>query len=194
MLRYISFNVKKITKQNLREKILGFLRNQKEEDRSAKSGVILNKLLKLPEFQKAQTVLFYMPFDGEVNTLDMIKKAKEMGKKIGLPRILRKVKEIIPVLTYCLDKELEMGPYGIQQPKDDSKMALKIEDLDMVVVPGVAFDGQNNRLGRGGGYYDRFLRKLPSQIPTIGLAFDFQLIERLPRQEHDVAVARVLVN
>ena len=65
----------------------------------------------------------------------------------------------------------------------------------MVIVPGLAFDKHNNRLGRGAGYYDRFLSTLPTDIPTVGLAFDFQIIDRLPQQkEHDIPVSHVLVN
>ena len=69
------------------------------------------------------------------------------------------------------------------------------DELDLVVVPGLAFDKRNNRLGRGQGYYDRFLKTLPRGVPTIGLAFDFQIVDTIPqRKEHDVAVDCVLVN
>lgn len=183
------------TKKSLREKILTLLRNHKEEDRVAKSRVIFDKLLKLPEFRKALTILFYFPFDGEVNTTEMIKQAKKMGKRIGLPRIMKGKKRIIPSIVHSLDEDLEPGPYGIQQPIGTRLQTLDVQNLDMVVVPGVAFDKRNNRLGRGGGYYDRFLKSLPSLTPTIGLAFDFQIVDHLPQQkEHDIPVSKVLVN
>jgi 5-formyltetrahydrofolate cyclo-ligase len=94
-----------------------------------------------------------------------------------------------------LEEGLEAGPYGIKQPKLAQAQALADETLDMVVVPGVAFDKQNNRLGRGGGYYDRFLGSLSPRTVTVGLAFDFQIVDTLPFQEkHDVSVSRVLIN
>jgi len=68
-------------------------------------------------------------------------------------------------------------------------------DIDLVIVPGVAFDADKNRLGRGGGYYDRFLSTLPAATPTIGLAFDFQFIPAVPHHAgRDIAVSRVIVN
>ena len=182
------------TKKSLREKILTLLRNHKEEERVVKGRIIFDKLLKLPEFRKALTILFYFPFDGEVNTTEMIKQAKKMGKRIGLPRIVKGKKRIIPAIVHSLE-DLELGPYGIKQPKRNRLQTLDVQNLDMVVVPGVAFDKRNNRLGRGGGYYDRFLKSLPSLTPTIGLAFDFQIVDHLPQQkEHDIPVSKVLVN
>lgn len=183
------------TKKSLREKILTLLRNHKEEDRVAKSRIIFDKLLKLPEFRKALTILFYFPFDGEVNTVEMIKQAQKLGKRIGLPRIMKGKKRIIPAIVHSVEEDLEPGPYGIKQPKRGRLQALDVQTLDMVVVPGVAFDKCNNRLGRGGGYYDRFLKSLSSFTPTVGLAFDFQIVDYLPQQkEHDIPVSRVLVN
>jgi len=182
-----------ITKKSLREKILTLLRNQKEEERLSKSRVIHDRLFKTPEFQNATTILFYASFDGEVNTFEMINQAKKLGKTIALPRIIQSENILIPMLVNRLDESLEDGPYGTKQPPAQSQ-PVQVADLDAVIVPGVAFDRQKNRLGRGGGYYDRFLKTLPN-IPTIGLAFDFQIVDHFPPPEaHDVAVSRVLTN
>ncbi|MDP8211935.1 MAG: 5-formyltetrahydrofolate cyclo-ligase [Candidatus Zapsychrus exili] len=187
--------MEKQTKEVLRNKILTLLRNQKEEDRSVKSLCILNKLFKIPEFKNANTVLFYASFDGEVDTFEMIKQAKQLGKKIGLPRINKNDKEITPILVEYLEKDLEAGPYGIKQPIDNGTNRLDLNDIDLVCVPGVAFDKKNNRLGRGGGYYDRFLSRLSSRIPTIGLAFDLQIVDEIPLQKsHDIPVSQVILN
>ena len=182
-------------KQILRERILTLLRNQKEEDRLNKSLVIFDKLLNMLEFRNALTILFYASFDGEVYTFEMMKQAQKLGKEIGLPRFTKEEKQIIPVRVANPDKDLEPGPYGIMQPKASRAQTLSLEEIDMVIVPGVAFDKENNRLGRGGGYYDRFLKIIPRDIPSIGLAFDFQLVDRIPRQDaQDVPVSHVLVN
>ena len=92
------------------------------------------------------------------------------------------------------EKELEIGPFGIKQPKKDQIKPINLEDIDLVVVPGLAFDRKNNRLGRGGGYYDRFLKKLPSSASTVGLAFDFQIVENLPVTSLDVKVQALLTS
>lgn len=183
-------------KQDLRQKVLTLLRKQKEEERIAKSLVILDKLFKRPEFQGALTILFYAAFDGEVDTFEMMKRAQQSGKRIGLPYIVRNEKRMIPIVVESLEEDLETGPYGVRQPKHThSDRALSKDELDLVIVPGIAFDRNNHRLGRGQGYYDRFLRELSARTPTIGLAFDFQLVDRLPPpEEHDVPVSCVLIN
>lgn len=172
------------------------MRKQKEEERLAKSSVILNKLFKRPEFQKALTVLFYAAFDGEVDTFEMMQRAQQLGKKIGLPYLVRNEKRMIPTIVESIEDDLATGPYGVKQPKETSReKTLGTDELDLVIVPGVAFDRHNHRLGRGQGYYDRFLKGLSARTPTIGLAFDFQIVDHLPSQkEHDVPVSCVLVN
>jgi 5-formyltetrahydrofolate cyclo-ligase len=103
--------------------------------------------------------------------------------------------KIIPMAVASLETDLEPGPYGIRQPIEDKAKELGIEGLDMVIVPGVAFDKNNNRLGRGGGYYDRFLGDLSARTLKVGLAFDFQMVDSLPTQEkQDVPVSCVLTN
>ena len=182
-------------KKVLRERILTLLRNQKEEERLIKSLAIGRKLFQMEEFRKAELILFYASFDGEVETIEMMREAQKLGKTIGLPGIMKHEKEIIPASVVSLENGLEKGPYGIQQPKMDRAQILNEDLLDLVIVPGVAFDKQNNRLGRGGGYYDRFLRSLPPRALTVGLAFDFQIVDSLSSQEkHDVPVSRVLTN
>jgi 5-formyltetrahydrofolate cyclo-ligase len=182
-------------KKILREKILTLLRNQKEEYRQTKSLAIQKKLFLMHQFQKAKAILFYASFDGEVETFEMMKQAQRLGKKIGLPKIMLGQKEIIPLLADHLSADIHEGPYGIQEPVEVLGNRLTTNSIDMVIVPGVAFDEKNNRLGRGGGYYDRFLKTIPSGIPTVGLAFDFQIVSDLPVQpEHDVALTHVLVN
>ncbi len=147
------------------------------------------------EFQEAKNILFYASFDGEVETFDMMREAQKLGKKIGLPGIQKDEGKIIPTAVASLESDLEVGPYGIKQPKIDQAQTLKEDHFDMVIVPGVAFDKENNRLGRGGGCYDRFLGALSPDAVTVGLAFDFQIVDFLSSQEkHDVPVSCVLTN
>jgi len=182
-------------KKEIRNKILTLLRNQKEEDRLNKSKIILGKFFVLPEFQDAKTILWYASFDGEVDTFEMMKQAKALNKKITLPLINKEHSMIIPREIVNFEEGLQIGPYGIKEPKDECSKPIHRDQLDLVVVPGVAFDKQNHRMGRGGGYYDRFLAALSPTIPAIGLAFDFQIVDHLPHQsQHDVAVSRVIFN
>lgn len=181
-------------KKIIRQRILQLLKGQKEEERLQKSQVILEKLLATPEFQSAKTILFYASFGGEVETFEMMKSALQLGKQIALPMIRKEEKKIIPAVVHNLAIDLEPGPYGIPQPRLAATRALANEILDLVIVPGIAFDADRCRLGRGAGYYDRFLAEVPRATPSFGLAFDFQVVPSLPHQAHDVAVSRVIMN
>ena len=185
----------KETKSMIRKRLLNLLRNQKEEDRVRKSRVIFDRLFALPEFQRSQTIHFYASFDGEVETFEMMRQAQKLGKKIVLPATIKNQKKIVPFIIEDLEKDLKVGSHGIKEPRGMALKSLDLNDIDLVIVPGVAFDRQYNRLGRGAGYYDRFLSQIPTDTPTIGLAFDFQLVERLPQQKkHDIPVTRIIVN
>jgi len=178
-----------LTKQVLRSKILLKLKNHKEEDRKNKSRLIKNKLLKQKEFRKAKKVMFYIAMKGEVETREMIEIAKRLGKIIAVPVCVKNRASLRPAI---LDSHahLKKGPYGVEEPV--ISRFIKPEDLDLVITPGVAFDKKGNRLGRGKGYYDRFLSKLPKDTPSIGLAYRLQILPKVPTTFHDVSVKKVL--
>lgn len=178
-----------LTKQRLRSKILSILKTQKEEDRKRKSRLIEHKLFLSPIFKRAKTVMFYMSFDGEVDTTGMIKRAQKLGKKIAVPVCVRDRIMMRPAML-CDRGALRLGPYGIHEPV--TKELVRLGELDVVVVPGVAFDTEGRRLGRGKGYYDRFLKRLPSRTRTIGIAFDFQILPVVPTVIDDMSVDRVI--
>ncbi len=181
-------------KNKLRERFLESLRKQNEQDRLTKSRLIQKKLFDRPEFQAAKTILFYASFDGEVETFPMMQQATQLKKKIALPLITKGSKNFIPTLVTDPDS-LNEGPYGIRQPAYAREHVLDAKDIDLVVVPGLAFDKRHYRLGRGAGYYDRFLAGLPEDTPSLGLAFDFQFVDHLPHVEaHDITLTDVIVN
>ena len=177
-----------LTKAKLRSKILDRLRTQEDEERKRKSRVIKERLFKTRVFKKAKTVMFYSAFGGEVNTDEMIKEALKLGKRIAMP--ICKKNRIIKACLFGDKTHLARGPYGILEPVKEECLNLKF--LDLAIVPGLAFDRRGNRLGRGKGYYDRFLKKLTSKTASIGLAFDFQILPKIPAAKHDVRVDRVI--
>lgn len=180
-------------KSSLRKYYLELLKKQASKDREAKSRLIEEKLFELEAFRKAKTILFYASLPGEVNTFAMITKAIEFKKHICLPIVVEHQRKMIPTLTNAV-AHLENGPLGTLQPHHDPSLEVNSEEIDAVVVPGLAFDRSNNRLGRGAGYYDRFLSSLPRHTTTIGLAFDFQMTDSLPVEEHDVPLSVVIAS
>jgi 5-formyltetrahydrofolate cyclo-ligase len=178
-----------LTKEQIRSKILGKLKTQKEEDRDRKSKIIKKKLFRTSVFKKAKRVMFYIAFDGEVDTEDMIKAARRSGKIIAVP-VCKKQRITIRPCRFPDKAKLKKGAYGICEPA--VKKYIKLEDLDLVIVPGLAFDKKGSRLGRGKGCYDAFLKKLPEDTASIGLAFDFQILPSLPATATDVSVDRLI--
>lgn len=183
------FKSRKLTKQDLRSKILLRLKSQKEDTKNRKSGVIKKKLLQDNVFKKAKNVMFYIALKDEVNTQGMIREAKKLGKTVTVPVCRSNRVSLRPaILDY--HARLRKGPYGLSEPVEE--IPVRLSDLDLVIVPGLAFDKSGRRLGRGKGYYDRFLKRIPKDTPTIGLAFDFQIFPRVPTLKHDINVHKII--
>jgi 5-formyltetrahydrofolate cyclo-ligase len=182
------------TKQELRKRILDLIKTQKEEDTLGKNRIILDKVLALPVFGTAQTIMFYASFQGEVDTFALMEQAIKLNKRVVLPIVRIETAEIIPVEIKSTG-DLKRGAFGIPEPAFLPDRLVDAHILELIVVPGVAFDRKNFRLGRGAGFYDRFLARLPSTIPTVGLAYDFQMVDAIPGlRPHDRPVSQVVTN
>jgi 5-formyltetrahydrofolate cyclo-ligase len=179
-------------KGEIRKSIKRRLRELDPAVRAEKSAIIQEKLVSSEVFRKSRVVMFYVPLPEEVDTREAIKWALEQGKKVAVPYITSKEGVMIPSEIFSLE-DLESGPFGIYQPKTTMISKVPLEEIDLVVVPAIAFDRQNRRLGRGKGYYDRFLSdKACSGAVTVGLAFDLQVLQNLPSDEHDIPVSSVI--
>lgn len=182
-------------KEVLRKKMMKKIRSQKPFERRRKSRVIQRKIFSQKEFLGSRCVMLYVSKGtGEVDTGPIIKKALRMKKRVILPVTPVREKTIRPVCLKGLKHGLRKGLYGIFEPKGSGSRKVRISDIDLVIVPGVAFDRQNNRLGRGQGYYDRFLKSLPKDTPKIGLGFRFQLFKKIPAAKHDFSLTKVITN
>ncbi|MFH1856876.1 MAG: 5-formyltetrahydrofolate cyclo-ligase [Candidatus Omnitrophota bacterium] len=179
-------------KNRLREIIKKKLDSQSEEERQRKSEKIALKLYALKEFTKAGVVMFFVSKDGEVQTRQMICEAQALGKKIVIPHINRKENKMLACQLKDMDTELCKGPYGIHQVREDCKQTVGLKSIDLIIVPGIAFNKSGQRLGRGGGYFDRFLRGLSKKTFRVGLAFDFQIVQEIPSFSHDEPVDLVI--
>lgn len=178
-----------MTKQELRNIVLKRLRAQSEIERQRKSAQILRELLKQKEFKKAKRIMFYITFAQEVDTQEMIKEARKQNKEIFIPICDSKTKTLTPCL-FKEESQLRKGAYGVAEPAE--VVPFSIDKLDLVIVPGLAFDKAGNRLGRGKGYYDRFLEHRFRKAPSIGLAFDFQILPNLTYTSKDARVDKIL--
>ena len=153
-----------------------------------KSLLIARRVLEIEELLLGDTVLAYADFRKEVETGRIITKLLEMGKRVAVPLTVPKQRLLIPSLLLDYPGDLQPGSWGILEPKPDCLRPLEPEVIDAVLVPGVVFDITGNRLGYGGGYYDRFLPRLSNKAVLIAPAFELQVKQSLEPGVHDVPV------
>ena len=179
------------SKEQLRKRLLRQIRRQPQRVRLAKGRRIERKLHQLSLYRRARRVLCYVAFDGEVETRFLLKRMLAEGKRVAVPVPLAAGRMIAAEIS-DIDRDLgTAGRFGIPHPPHPWR-PIRRETLDLVIVPALAFDRQGHRLGRGRGYFDRFLARVPRRAARVGLAFGFQVVERLPRLSHDQPVDRVI--
>ncbi len=181
-----------MTKGAIRTQVLAQLKQQQEEDRRHGSEAIWRKVKQLAVFRRARTVCCYVALPYEVQTWQMIEEMLKGGKRVVVPRASSRTKRLALSEIRDPHAELARGTLGVWEPVPAAVRPVRVRDLDVVLVPGIAFDRRGHRLGHGHGYFDRFLARVPTTTPTIGLAFRFQLLERLPTASHDHTVHTVL--
>ena len=179
-------------KHKIRSHIKEKLNSHSELEKSKKSGIIKGKLFNEEAFKEAKVVMFYVSLKDEVSTMSMIDEAIKIGKRVCVPVIIKEEKRLIAGEIKKRISDLERQHFGIYQPRAGHVKEVPLEDIDLVVVPGIAFDEKNVRLGRGHGYYDRFLCAVPNKTRTVGLAFAFQVVEDLPQDSHDIPVWKTI--
>jgi len=176
----------------LRKRILSLRRSLSFREIWGKSDKVKERLFAFPVFCEAQVVLFYLSLKEEVQTQEMIKEALKLNKTVGIPLIKLRERDILPVELLSYNENLTVGPLGIPQPKDGGWRALSPDKIDLVIVPGVAFDERGNRIGFGMGFYDRFLKRTSSRTKTVALAFELQLVPIILSQPYDVPVDYII--
>jgi len=157
------------------------------------SREIVAKFMALPEYAAAETVMFYVDVRSEVRTRNDLASALTTGKRIVVP--------------YCVDGELELfhledmnelqiGMYKILEPKSELRSVpakrVEVEQLDLIMVPGVAFDRRGGRMGHGKGYYDKLLEHARPDTPLLALAFECQMFPEVPVAEHDIFMDKII--
>jgi 5-formyltetrahydrofolate cyclo-ligase len=157
------------------------------EIRKKKDLLIKEKLLSLTEVQQAEVIFFFASFRSEVSTFRQIEEALALGKKVLLPSVDKQNRELRLYEIKDLS-EVSPGFMGIPEPKVPEERERDINDAQLVIMPGAAFDSSGNRLGYGGGYYDKLLSRLRRKIPLIALAYEEQLVDSLPVEPHDMRV------
>jgi 5-formyltetrahydrofolate cyclo-ligase len=162
------------------------------DERHQKSLRIEQKLFGLDAFRIARTVCFYVGTDTEVDTVPMIEKTLAMGKRVLLPRVNLENKELNLFEIRDTRTQLLPGSLGILEPDAAQTKTVSPDDVECIIVPGLAFDKARRRLGRGLGFYDRFLARLPARVFKVALAFSFQVFPEIPHEAHDQRLNEVI--
>jgi 5-formyltetrahydrofolate cyclo-ligase len=154
--------------------------------RQAKSRLIANRLMGLSQYGESSNILAYYPFRSEIDTRIIIRDALARGKRIALPRVGEEGLDLFYIKD--LEKDLESGSYDIMEPIPCRCEKAEPSQINMAIIPGVGFDREHNRLGYGGGFYDRLLNSIPERAPRIAVAFDLQVIDKVPVSGHDLKI------
>lgn len=156
--------------------------------RNSASRIIITKLLSLQQWSDAPVIGCYLPMEDEVQTRQLFNLAWVANKQIAVP-VITPNNPNMHFQTIHSHKQLEAGPLGILQPRK-STPALQFTASDLFIIPGIAFDHQCNRMGRGKGFYDRYLAQCPAF--RVGVAFDYQIVPRVPTSPNDIPMNMVL--
>jgi len=181
-----------LEKQKIRERILSKRRSLAKEEWNQMSVQVKEKLFSLDEFEESKTLSLYVAIDNEVGTIGMIRDALDRGKRVAVPCTRGRDKSLLLSEVRDVEKELTPQKFGILEPKKEYLRVVPYNEIDLMIVPGVAFDEEGGRLGYGGGYYDKLLTNLNRSIRTVGLAFELQMVEQVPQGSHDVFVDKIV--
>ena len=166
-----------------------------QQNKDAISRDIVTAFMAMPEYVAAKTILYYVDAGSEVRTRHMLPEALAGGKRIVVPYCIVETNELELFLLEDMS-ELVEGAYKILEPKVElrelSNKKVTPEQLDLVMVPGTAFDPKGGRMGQGKGYYDRLLARVRPSAPLVAIAFDCQIFDEIPVSAHDVFMDRVL--
>lgn len=168
-----------LKKKQLRIKYLKLRKKLSTDQVQKSSQKIFSSLQQISQFKQAKTFFIYLATGNEVQTQDLIVDLLKHNKVVTIPKVINR-HTMIPVQIFDLNS-LQKNHFGILEPSSTKKFSKK---LDIAIVPGLAFTKEGNRLGMGGGYYDKFLTENPD-IYSIGLGYDFQMTSKLPTTQHD---------
>lgn len=185
----------KIHKEDIRKQSITIRNKMDINEVFTKSECIAERLNQLEHINSARSIMCYVSFGNEVYTHDLIKKWICDGKQVSVPCVVNNVKEskyMHAVKINSFDELKVAGKYGILEPPLLDCNIINPKMLDVVIVPGCAFDINKNRMGFGAGYYDRFLSNVSSECKKIGICFDFQILDKIPFEEHDVPLDLVV--
>ena len=176
-------------KKSLRKKMRLLRQSMSEDKRNAAGHKIISQFINSDDYQESSTIMAYASMPEEIQLKELFDNAFANDKILAIPLIVGRG-TMKPVYLPSMES-LEVGDFGILTVRQENCQFVDFSDIDCIIVPGVAFDRQGNRLGLGGGYYDRFLQCVP-MAKRIALAFDYQLLDNIPVESHDIKLDMII--
>lgn len=179
-------------KKELRIKMLKMRDQQKPSVRALWDDIIYSKFTGSEHYKDAKVIFIFVSFRSEVDTHRIIRKALEDGKTVGVPKVLSKDKGMSVYRIESID-DLEEGYFGVLEPKEGCP-EIPAEDIDLIVMPGAAFDRGGGRIGYGGGFYDKYLSETGTSASKVALAYRMQVLDSVPMEDTDMRVDDIITN
>jgi 5-formyltetrahydrofolate cyclo-ligase len=180
------------SKERIRKLFIGKRKSLSQFEVEQKSKLVISKLKDLEVYKKSKTILAYLNTQNEVITTDFISECIKEGRAVYLPVVLKEQNQLEFYRVFNVNTDIHLGKFRIYEPAANPNNRVGLEAIDVVIVPGIAFDTKKNRLGYGGGYYDRFLKDLAPEVTKIGLGFDLQIIDEIPVESFDISMNIVI--
>ena len=177
-------------KDKLRKDLIQIRKNMPKKEVLEKSKQIKKRLFEMDEFKQASSILFYVSYGNEVYTHDMVKECLSKKRNVVVPVTDKENRQLI-LSKLGSWNDLTQGAYNILEPKKEKMKGASIFEIDLVIIPGVGFDEHGCRMGHGVGYYDDFLKDAANAL-HVGLAFEKQIVERIPVESHDIPVDKIV--
>ena len=185
----------RVVKKEIRTAMKARLATVSPDETLRASNSVLAQLESLEQWKRAETVLAFLSMKDEINTIPILEAAREQGKTFAVPRVVGP--DLVFYQLSYLEKDVAPGAFGILEPVS-GLCPVAVETLSehhsVALVPGLAFDKENFRLGRGKGFYDRFLASAGDSLYKIGIGYSFQLVEKVPREPHDKALDLIITS
>ena len=179
-----------VEKKELRKKTLVLRDDLKSDEKEIMDDIIFSKLIKEKSFIDAKVVFLFVSYKSEVDTHRIIRYCFENDKVVCIPKVINK-KDGMKALRITSFEDLKEGYKGILECDDDLE-EISTCNIDLVIMPGAVFDVNYGRIGYGGGFYDKFLGNLEKDIFKIALCYDFQIVDEVPTENHDIKPNKII--
>ncbi len=183
-----------LNKKELRKKVLEARDKISDEELNCRSKVILEKVKEIDEFKKSKTIMIYVSYGKEINTHDFISECISMGKNVITPICRYSDRTLILGKTKSFPEGFNMTKYGILELEPNECEQIDPKDIDLIIMPGVAFTKQGDRMGYGGGYYDKLLSKASDKLVTIAPVLQEFIFDEIPIEAHDIPMDYVVAD